>query len=233
MTWWDFILDTIHTLLKNGITVSSAVAVLVLLLKNRKLKRYINNHLPARLRDRQEDDIAAIRRDVTAIKQHLGVEECQTAVTSVTTKGCFPEIRGRYSIFSWVVSITARFASRSTSSTMKNTRRKKRMKNYLKKLGRTKFQAYLLTTVVNLGTLFGMWLGIVDIGSQIEAYMPAITIVVQLLATGIYQFVEGAIDKEAQKQQVYVVPGSVTPPETIPTATVVQQEEQADPASFR
>lgn len=109
------------------------------------------------------------------------------------------------------------------------------MKTFLKKLGRTKFQAYLLTTLVNLGTLVGMWLGIVDIGSQIDGYMPAITIVVQLLATGIYQLVEGAIDKEAQKQQVYVVPGSVVPTETASsTAVVTQPEEQAaDPASFR
>lgn len=57
---YDFLIDTLHTLLKNGLTLSSALAVLVLLLKNRRLKRYINDHLPKILRDHDDERLNRI-----------------------------------------------------------------------------------------------------------------------------------------------------------------------------
>lgn len=82
------------------------------------------------------------------------------------------------------------------------------IKKYLKKLGRTKFQAYLLVTIVNLILLVGHLTGHLQIDQQLDPYMPVLNLLVQALATAIYQIVEGSIDKEAQKQQVYVMPGA-------------------------
>lgn len=218
MTWWDFILDTIHTILKNGITVSSAVAVLVLLLKNRKLKRYINNHLPARLRDRQEDDIAAIRRDVTAIKQHLGVEECPIVPTSAATKPCSLVTSGRFSIFSWAALFYVRFAKPFTHSNMRKSRRMNLMKKFLTKLSSRKFWGLLAALITANLVLFGIDAGTIE---KVSA------IVMQFGAIVVYILAEASVDKEAQKQQVYVVPGSVEPKEGVSTDAGTQSEDSA------
>lgn len=74
-----------------------------------------------------------------------------------------------------------------------------KVRAYLKKLGKTKFQTYLLTTILNLLTLYLTWSGAVDIDSKVQGYMPVITIVVQLIATGVYQLVEGGVDKASLK----------------------------------
>ncbi|MEO3947614.1 hypothetical protein [Gorillibacterium sp. CAU 1737] len=87
-----------------------------------------------------------------------------------------------------------------------------KVKNWLRKLGKTKFQTYLLTTVLNLLTLYLTWTGTVDIDSQVQGYMPVITVVVQLIATGVYQLVEGSIDK-ANLQKVEVTVSADSKPE--------------------
>lgn len=86
------------------------------------------------------------------------------------------------------------------------------MKEYLKKLGKTKFQAFLLVTIVNIVTLIAYLTGHLHIDAQIDGLMPVFNLIVQSLATFIYQHIEGGIDREAQKQQVYVIPGSAPVP---------------------
>lgn len=98
------------------------------------------------------------------------------------------------------------------STTNYNSRGKQSMKDYLKKLGKTKFQAYMLVTIVNLVTLIAYLSGNLNIDDQLNQYMPVFNLVVQTLATFIYQWVEGSIDREAQKQQVYIMPGSAAEP---------------------
>lgn len=87
------------------------------------------------------------------------------------------------------------------------------MKEYLKKLGKTKFQAYILVTIINIATFILYLRGDLQADAQINAWMPLINLVAQMVATTIYQHIEGSIDREAQKQQVYVVPGSAQPAE--------------------
>lgn len=43
---YDFIMDSLHTIFKNGFTVTSGVAILFLLLKQRKMKRQLKKYLP-------------------------------------------------------------------------------------------------------------------------------------------------------------------------------------------
>lgn len=94
------------------------------------------------------------------------------------------------------------------------------MKEYLKKLGKTKFQAYILVTIVNIATFILYLRGDLQADAQINAWMPLINLAAQMVATTIYQHIEGSIDREAQKQQVYVVPGSVDPQPVVPEPTV-------------
>lgn len=93
------------------------------------------------------------------------------------------------------------------------------MKEYLKKLGKTKFQAYLIVTIINIATFILYIRGDLQADAQINAWMPLINLAAQMLATTIYQHIEGSIDREAQKQQVYVVPGSAQPVDPVPANT--------------
>jgi hypothetical protein len=94
------------------------------------------------------------------------------------------------------------------------------MKDYLKKLGKTKFQAYILVTIINIATFILYLRGDLQADAQINAWMPLINLAAQMIATTIYQHIEGSIDREAQKQQVYVVPGSAPPAEPVIEPTI-------------
>jgi hypothetical protein len=96
-------------------------------------------------------------------------------------------------------------------TTILNSRGIQTMKEYLKKLGKTKFQAYILVTIINIATFILYLRGDLQADAQINAWMPLINLSAQMIATTIYQHIEGSIDREAQKQQVYVVPGSAQP----------------------
>ena len=94
------------------------------------------------------------------------------------------------------------------------------MREYLKKLGKTKFQAYLIVTFINVMTFILYVKGDLQVDATINQWMPLINLGAQMIATMIYQHIEGSIDREAQKQQVYVVPGSVQPAEPVAEPTV-------------
>lgn len=78
------------------------------------------------------------------------------------------------------------------------------MKNYLKKLSRTKLQAFLLATIMNIALLVGYVMDVQDIQSKVESWMPMVNMAVQTVLTLIYVWVEGAIDKEQVKAQTEV-----------------------------
>lgn len=72
----DFILDAIYAVMKNGISWTALAGVLILFLKNRKLKRYINHHLPPILQNKGDMDLMDIKRNQEIIMNHLGVKPC-------------------------------------------------------------------------------------------------------------------------------------------------------------
>jgi hypothetical protein len=75
------------------------------------------------------------------------------------------------------------------------------MREYLKKLGRTKFQAFLIMTFTNIATMILVFTGTIDIDDAVNKWLPAINITAQVIVTWLYVWVEGGIDKEAQKAQ--------------------------------
>lgn len=69
------------------------------------------------------------------------------------------------------------------------------MRSYLKKLGRTKFQALLGSLVVN-GVCAALFLTqTVDIDEVVNKWMPVINLTVGTISTWVYIIVEGSIDK--------------------------------------
>jgi len=69
------------------------------------------------------------------------------------------------------------------------------MKDYLKKLGRTKFQALLASLVVNIVSAILFMTGTLDIDGVINQWMPVINMTVATISTWVYIVVEGGIDK--------------------------------------
>lgn len=74
-----------------------------------------------------------------------------------------------------------------------------KVKEYLKKLGSRKFQAYLITTITNLVALVAVWTGNTGLEGRVNEYMPLINLGIQALATVVYVWVEGKVDKENVK----------------------------------
>lgn len=85
------------------------------------------------------------------------------------------------------------------------------MREYLKKLGKTKFQAYLVVTIVNIITFILYLKGYLKVDDQVNEWMPAINLGVQMIATAVYTWVEGSIDR-AGVTPATPVDGTVSPP---------------------
>lgn len=69
------------------------------------------------------------------------------------------------------------------------------MKNYLKKLGRTKFQALLASLIVNGVSAYLFLSGTLEIDNVLNTWMPVINLTVGTISTWVYIVVEGGIDK--------------------------------------
>lgn len=69
------------------------------------------------------------------------------------------------------------------------------MRDYLKKLGKTKFQALLVSLIVNLVSAVLFMTKTVDIDGVINNWMPIINMSVATVSTWVYIAVEGSIDK--------------------------------------
>lgn len=83
---YDFVVDTIHTLLKNGVTLSSVGAIIFLLFKHRKMKKRLHRYFPWLFSNEIEvTDYINNQRRIMAnqerIMSHLGVESCGTIET--------------------------------------------------------------------------------------------------------------------------------------------------------
>jgi len=101
----------------------------------------------------------------------------------------------------------------------------KKMKASLTKLGSRKFQAFLIITATNIIMLVGYLLNIDNIQTIADSWMPVINLLVQAITTMVYQIVQGGVDKEGQKQQVYITAApnpqapAVQPAAALPTET--------------
>lgn len=76
------------------------------------------------------------------------------------------------------------------------------MREYLKKLGRTKFQALIGSLIINGVSAYLFLSGTLDIDGTLNTWMPIINLTVGTISTWVYIIVEGGIDKaNAGKEQ--------------------------------
>jgi hypothetical protein len=189
----DMLLEMLQKVLDDGLSWGLLITAYLVYRKHRR-----NRRLNAR-DARWEAKLDAIMKEVGAT----------CADTCKTTTEPSAATRAGGSLSCWPGKCCARSAKPFMISNMRRTQTMlEEVKKYLKKLGRTKFQAYLLVTIINAITLYAHFRGWTKEQVQIDPYMPILNVIVQAVATMVYQWVEGSIDREAQKQQVYVMPGS-------------------------
>ena len=73
------------------------------------------------------------------------------------------------------------------------------MKEYLKKLGSRKFQAFLAATATNVIMLTGYLFNVENIQEVANEWVPVINVVAQAVTTLFYVWAQGGVDKEAVK----------------------------------
>lgn len=201
---YDLIIELGQTIAKHGLSLSALGTAIFVLLKQRKVKRALRKRLPWLLKDdadvmNYEARQIRIENDVRAIKEHLGVREWDAEKKDSLPVGAKVSLISR-----WVdmCRVTSANVSMVKESTTYFHRRDKTMKAYLKKLTRTKLQAYLLATIMNIALLVGYVMDVQDIQSKVDAWMPMANMTVQTVLTLIYVWVEGSIDKEQIKAEV-------------------------------
>lgn len=74
------------------------------------------------------------------------------------------------------------------------------MKEYLKKLGSRKFQALLLSLIVNGVTAYFFFTGTLEIDAKVNDLMPMINIIVATISTWVYIFIEGKVDASRKEE---------------------------------
>jgi len=188
---WETILDLINAVLRHGFSLTTAGAVLVLLLKNRKLKNYINRHLPQRFQDHEQEKLDYI------IYLLEGGEPL--SVNSKVFKSSAKNVK-TLSTSRWPGKSVAPIVAKCMTYPIMKIWRLKRMK-FLNKISSRKFWALAASLVTANMILFGY---------SEDVIVKVVAVITQFGSVVAYLLVEGAIDKESQRQQVYIMPGSTT-----------------------
>ncbi|CAM4097021.1 hypothetical protein L1N85_10645 [Paenibacillus alkaliterrae] len=179
---YDAILEILHGVWKNGFSLTALGTAVFVLLKQRKVKKRLRRYIPWLLED--DSEVKAYIHNQHLIMERLGIP-CDTKPTAGSLN---PSIQKSY-------------ASLSISSKEK-TKRRMKMREYLKKLGRTKFQALLASLIVNGVSAYLFLSGTLDIDGQLNTWMPIINLTVGTISTWVYILVEGGIDKaRVEKEQ--------------------------------
>lgn len=173
---YDLILELAHNFWKNGLSISAIGTAVYVLLKQRKVKKRLKRYIPYLLADEEVNQTYvnnqhAIMQQLNEISKGLGIT-CPNGVA-----------------------LDEPYTATSLMKSSTLSQEGKIMKSYLKKLGSKKFQAFLLMTATNGLTLYLVLNGVVNIDEELEKYMPAIQTITQLVATSIYLWVEGSLDK--------------------------------------
>lgn len=197
----QWIVDTINAALKHGWSITTFLVALTALLRVRKVKRKLKKLIPMLGDDDSEvkeyvSNQVRIESKLDALLEKEGITWHAEKITSSQNM-----VRS-LSISSWVEkSFVHRVGVFIQKGLTIISRGNRKMKAYLKKLSRTKLQAYLLATIMNIALLVGYVMDIQDIQSKVEAWMPMANMTVQTVLTLIYVWVEGSIDKEQVKAQ--------------------------------
>lgn len=184
-----FIGEITVAIFKHGWSATTLVVFIFALFKFTPFRRMVMRRLPKWLRkidsnvNDMKSDINRLESKIDALLHAGGVtwNAVETNYTANTEK--------RSSISSRWARLNARCATKSIM------RRNQKMREYLKKLGRTKFQALLVSLVVNIASAVLFISGTIDIDGVINQWMPIINMTVATISTWVYIAVEGSIDK--------------------------------------
>jgi N-acetylmuramoyl-L-alanine amidase len=110
---YDLLLDIMHTLFKNGLSLSSAAAVVFLLLKQRKMKKHLKKCLPFLFQDDNEikeyvQNQLVIMKNQEQIMLALGVEPCVNILP--IEQNDLAKKPKTYSLLSWGIITSAQSA---------------------------------------------------------------------------------------------------------------------------
>lgn len=115
---YDFIVDLIHTLFKNGLTLSSLGAVVFLILKQRKMKAQLRKFLPWMFQD--DNEIKAymanqivIMRNQEIIMRGMGLEPWTATISSEKPQAT-ASLSSRFYLSSWAITTYALLANKYT-----------------------------------------------------------------------------------------------------------------------
>lgn len=178
LPWLDDLVELaplIDRIIKDGVSLTVFLGIAVFFLK--------------KYRKRRPTQLDRIERKMDILAERQGV---QWDVQSLTTYSEVSATRSKSPFISRLgASITALIARLITKFRIGG----KRMKEYLKKLGRTKFQALLVSLIVNVASAVLFLTGTLEIDAQVDAWMPIINMTVGTISTWVYIIVEGGIDK--------------------------------------
>jgi len=206
MTLYELIIELGHAAWKNGVNLSLIGTVLYLLLRHRKVKAKLKRHFPWMFANDSEvaDYVTNQKVIIHNLKRLMEREGMEWNVPTLKqSANSAIEDKASY-IHSTVASLAAQGAARRGiwSYTNSNMRRKKNMREYLKKLGRTKFQALIGSLIINGVSAYLFLSGTLDIDGTLNTWMPIINLTVGTISTWVYIIVEGGIDKaNAGKEQ--------------------------------
>ncbi|WP_145413813.1 N-acetylmuramoyl-L-alanine amidase [Paenibacillus xylanexedens] len=115
---YDFIVDLIHTLFKNGLTLSSLGAVVFLILKQRKMKAQLRKFLPWMFQD--DNEIKAymanqivIMRNQEIIMRGMGLEPWSANILNEKPPESVSNLN-RYYLSSWAITTYAQLVNKYT-----------------------------------------------------------------------------------------------------------------------
>lgn len=195
----DFLLDLISYGIRYGLSWVTLSLAIVALFKSRKLRKRFNRFLPLLFRDEDPEvgkyiqNQKRIESKVDLLLQERGI------VWNAEPNDSDASTVGRKSLYAWRMKFRVPHVDVSTlRKGILNLRRKKRMKEYLKKLTSRKFQALLVSLVINIISAILFMSGTVDMEGVINEWMPIINMTIGTISTWVYIWVEGSIDKSKE-----------------------------------
>jgi hypothetical protein len=192
---YDWIVESLNAVWRHGWSLTALGTAIFALLKQRKVKAQLRKLIPWLFAD--DSDIRQYVQNQQRIESKIDalLEKEGIVWQSASSNGTTGKVSTRRIGFtsSSVVKSVVRGVVRYIIYLILKGRMT--MKEYLKKLGRTKFQAFLASLIVNIASAVLFMNGTIDIDTEINRWMPVINLTITAISTWVYIVVEGGIDK--------------------------------------
>lgn len=190
---YDFLIDILHSLWRNGFSLTALGAVVFVILRQRKVKRKLQRLVPMLFSEDSEvkeyvQNQKIIIRNLKILFTFLGVEgEWNAGTLQNEKKDC--RVRFKSLPKAGLLVRFARFITRPRAIYLYKGRNQK-MKDYLRKLGSRKFQSFVIGFITQLFILFKLDEGL---------YVNEIAAAGLIITTIVYIYIEGSVDKARGK----------------------------------